>query len=148
MKGKIKMSNELTTGNMSIAKTIESAGMYISFIPETPEAQAALFEALTTPTHESDEMINQVINLKNIVAVPAEKTDKDGKTDDFTRIILIDDKGESTSFGSKGMLTAVQNLCMVFGAPGTWKNPIPVKLKQVKVERGTMFTLELVTNKK
>ena len=58
------------------------------------------------------------------------------------RIVLIDDKGESYQCVSNGVWGSLKKMFAVYGAP-TYEEPINVVVKQVKVKRGTMLTLEV-----
>ena len=70
------------------------------------------------------------------------RQDEDGTVEQAPRIVLIDDKGESYQCVSNGVWGSLKKMFAVYGAP-TYEEPINVVVKQVKVKRGTMLTLEV-----
>ena len=92
--------------------------------------------------HKIDDFINKQIALKDLFVEIIEIADEDGTVEQAPRIVLIDDKGESYQCVSNGVWGSLKKMFAVYGAP-TYEEPINVVVKQVKVKRGTMLTLEV-----
>ena len=131
------------------AKPVISAGgeinAYSSVDTSTKAGKMALYNALINPDHQVSDNINKEIAVTDVIATYFDVTDEfTGEVEQVPRIILIDVNGESYSAGSKGMQNAVQGIITAFGEPSVWDEPLNVVIKQVKVARGSMLTLQVV----
>ena len=118
---------------------------YSSVDTSTKAGKMALFNALINPDHQVSDNINKEIEVVDVIATYFDVVDEfTGEVQEVPRIILIDVKGESYSAGSKGMQNAVQGIITAFGEPGEWDEPLKVIIKQVKVARGSMLTLQVI----
>lgn len=106
------------------------------------EAKKLIYNASNNPDHKIDDYINKTIALKDVFVEIIEIADEDGTIEQAPRIVLIDDAGESYQCVSNGVWGSLKKLITVFGEP-TYAEPINVTVKQVKVKRGTMLTLEV-----
>ena len=110
---------------------------------DSPEAKKLVYNASNNPKHKIDDYINKEIALQDIfVEIIELANEKTGELEQAPRIVLIDDQGESYQCVSNGIFGSLKKLITVFGEP-TWVEPIHVIVKQVKVKRGTMLTLEV-----
>ncbi len=127
---------------------------FCSFTPSTLKEKALLFNAISNPQESVSDHINEVIRARDLYVEVIEigDTDKDGapivddygvqKTVEVPRIIIIAQNGTTYQCVSKGIFNALPRLFSTFGEP-TWETPLPLKIKQVKVSKGTMLTFEV-----
>lgn len=116
---------------------------FCSIKEDSLEAKKLVYNASNNPTHKIDDYINKEIALKDVFVEIIELANENtGELEQAPRIVLIDDKGESYQCVSNGIFGSLKKLMAIFGEP-TWEEPIHVVVKQVKVKRGTMLTLEV-----
>lgn len=116
---------------------------FCSIKEDSLEAKKLVYNASNNPTHKIDDYINKEIALKDVFVEIIELVNENtGELEQAPRIVLIDDKGESYQCVSNGIFGSLKKLMAIFGEP-TWEDPIHVVVKQVKVKRGTMLTLEV-----
>jgi hypothetical protein len=116
---------------------------FCSIKEDSLEAKKLVYNASNNPTHKIDDYINKEIALKDVFVEIIELANENtGELEQAPRIVLIDDKGESYQCVSNGIFGSLKKLMAIFGEP-TWEDPIHVVVKQVKVKRGTMLTLEV-----
>lgn len=137
------METEIQKVNVAQELSAEQTSMFCSITGGTREAKAAVFNASNNPTHKVGDFINQVINVKDVLAEQIEVTDEEtGEIDTAVRVVLIDDKGESYQAVSTGIFNALKKAIAIFGEP-TWDEPLPCLIKQVKVGKGSMLTFDI-----
>lgn len=123
--------------------TQPESNAFCSIKEDTLEAKKLVYNASNNPSHKIDDYINKEIALKDVFVEIIELANENtGELEQAPRIVLIDDEGESYQCVSNGIFGSLKKLMAIFGEP-TWKNPIHVIVKQVKVKRGTMLTLEV-----
>lgn len=116
---------------------------FCSIKEDSLEAKKLVYNASNNPTHKIDDYINKEIALKDVFVEIIELANENtGELEQAPRIVLIGDKGESYQCVSNGIFGSLKKLMAIFGEP-TWEDPIHVVVKQVKVKRGTMLTLEV-----
>ena len=116
---------------------------FCSIKEDSLESKKLVYNASNNPTHKIDDYINKEIALKDVFVEIIELANENtGELEQAPRIVLIDDKGESYQCVSNGIFGSLKKLMAIFGEP-TWEDPIHVVVKQVKVKRGTMLTLEV-----
>ena len=116
---------------------------FCSIKEDSLEAKKLVYNASNNPTHKIDDYINKEIALKDVFVEIIELANENtGELEQAPRIVLIDDKGESYQCVSNGIFGSLKKLMVIFGEP-TWEDPIHTVVKQVKVKRGTMLTLEV-----
>ncbi|UWI18494.1 MAG: Single-stranded DNA-binding protein [Bacteriophage sp.] len=116
---------------------------FCSIKEDSLEAKKLVYNASNNPTHKIDDYINKEIALKDVFVEIIELANENtGELEQAPRIVLIDDKGESYQCVSNGIFGSLKKLMAIFGEP-TWEDSIHVVVKQVKVKRGTMLTLEV-----
>ena len=128
----IAIAEEMPVNDLAPARTYAIAELakpedntFCSVNPELgADAKKLIYNASNNPTHKIDDFINKQIALKDLF------------------VVLIDDKGESYQCVSNGVWGSLKKMFAVYGAP-TYEEPINVVVKQVKVKRGTMLTLEV-----
>lgn len=123
--------------------TQPESNAFCSIKEDTLEAKKLVYNASNNPTHKIDDYINKEIALKDVFVEIIELANENtGELEQAPRIVLIDDEGESYQCVSNGIFGSLKKLMAIFGEP-TWEDPIHVIVKQVKVKRGTMLTLEV-----
>ena len=136
--------NDLTSRTYDIKELSQpESNAFCSIKEDSLEAKKLVYNASNNPTHKIDDYINKEIALKDVFVEIIELVNENtGELEQAPRIVLIDDKGESYQCVSNGIFGSLKKLMAIFGEP-TWEEPIHVVVKQVKVKRGTMLTLEV-----
>lgn len=102
-----------------------------------------VFGALNNAEPIADHL-NEVINLRHIVATNVVITDRiTGQPVELTRIVLVDDEGNSFAAISNGLYRSVQNILGSFPPVHTWPAPLPIKIVSKRAARGNYFTAQL-----
>lgn len=117
----------------------------LSFQPETEDEKKILFKAMSNPDHKLADFINEEIKMAHfyleVVRLIDEQT---GEVTEAPRIVIIDEVGETYQAVSVGVFNSIKSLVRAFGTPETWDGKLfNVKVRQIKVARGSMLTLEL-----
>lgn len=135
--------NDLASRTYDIKELSQpESNAFCSIKEDSLEAKKLVYNASNNPMHKIDDYINKEIALKDVFVEIIELANENtGELEQAPRIVLIDDKGESYQCVSTGIFGSLKKLMAVFGEP-TWEEPIHVVVKQVKVKRGTMLTLE------
>lgn len=136
------MSNELAISTIMN----EQPGTTLCSIVAKPgdkQAAKAIFNAMNNPTYKVSDFINKEICVENVlIEVNDVLNEESGELDRVPRTVLIDTDGNSYQATSKGIFTSIKNAYMAFGnAP--WEGGIAFTVKQVKVGRGQMLTLDM-----
>lgn len=136
--------NDLASRTYDIKELSQpESNAFCSIKEDSLEAKKLVYNASNNPTHKIDDYINKEIALKDVFVEIIELANENtGDLEQAPRIVLIDDKGESYQCVSNGIFGSLKKLMAIFGEP-TWEEPIHVVVKQVKVKRGTMLTLEV-----
>lgn len=136
--------NDLASRTYDIKELSQpESNAFCSIKEDSLEAKKLVYNASNNPTHKIDDYINKEIALKDVFVEIIELVNENtGELEQAPRIVLIDDKGESYQCVSNGIFGSLKKLMAIFGEP-TWEEPIHVVVKQVKVKRGTMLTLEV-----
>ena len=136
--------NDLASRTYDIKELSQpESNAFCSIKEDSLEAKKLVYNASNNPTHKIDDYINKEIALKDVFVEIIELANENtGELEQAPRIVLIDDKGESYQCVSTGIFGSIKKLMAIFGEP-TWEEPIHVVVKQVKVKRGTMLTLEV-----
>lgn len=136
--------NDLASRTYDIKELSQpESNAFCSIKEDSLEAKKLVYNASNNPTHKIDDYINKGIALKDVFVEIIELANENtGELEQAPRIVLIDDKGESYQCVSNGIFGSLKKLMAIFGEP-TWEEPIHVVVKQVKVKRGTMLTLEV-----
>ena len=136
--------NDLAPRTYDIKELSQPASnAFCSIKEDSLEAKKLVYNASNNPTHKIDDYINKEIALKDVFVEIIELANENtGELEQAPRIVLIDDKGESYQCVSNGIFGSLKKLMAIFGEP-TWEDSIHVVVKQVKVKRGTMLTLEV-----
>lgn len=143
----------ITTSSTDLLATLEGmrgghSNVVSTFEDSSWDTRLATFDAMTNALPVS-ENLGTVINLRNWViqpvSMPVDEKDLSKGTALVPRIILIDEDGTAYAAISSGILTSLQNLGGVFGAPSSWPGAIPVAVTEQKSRAGFRFmTLNIV----
>ena len=142
-------TNEVIVSNTAPAKldllNAEGSRSYISLKTETKEDKILLYNAMNNPTSSISDHINEKLFIENVILEEIQLTDNEtGEITTAIRTVLIDPKDNSYQAVSKGVFNSIKQIISIFGEPITWVEPLEVEVKQVKVEKGSMLTLNLV----
>lgn len=134
-------NNEVLT-----AMSDETIGMFTTMVAETEEDKKTLYNAMNSPTGRVKDMINQIIELKDIYYESTEYKDEEtGEMKEGRRIVLICADGTSYSTAAIGVFNSLKKIFMVLGSPSTWEHPVKVKIVQLsRGAKSNPIILELV----
>jgi len=134
---------------------------YISKKVETKVDKISIYNALNNPDENVADNINMKIELVDVlleqiemvndeddgievVSETGEIVEEEPETTVAVRTVLIDKDGKSYQAVSKGVYNSIKQIINIFGEPSTWEDPLTVEVKQVKVKRGSMLTLNIL----
>ena len=134
---------------------------YISKKVETKVDKISIYNALNNPDENVADNINMKIELVDVlleqiemvndeddgievVSETGEIVEEEPETTVAVRTVLIDKDGKSYQAVSKGVYNSIKQIINIFGEPSTWDDPLTVEVKQVKVKRGSMLTLNIL----
>lgn len=141
--------NEIITINTKKNEILEgintaSSSIYCSFIAETPNDKAKLYNALNAPEVKIADHIGKEIVMKDVIIEPVEIVDdKTGEVRTTPRATLIDVNGHTYTATSYGIYNALKRIFALYGVP-TWDG-IPVRVRQITNGANRIFTLDIVT---
>lgn len=117
-------------------------GEWFSFDPRTREGGELLIKATLLEQKPMLEMTGETIAVSNFYANDVESVKDDGSVEEFTRIVIFDDKGNAFSCGSAGVRKSLAVMLSVRGNM-PWNPPVRCKIKLRSLEKGKQFmTLE------
>ena len=134
---------------------------YISKKVETKVDKISIYNALNNPDENVADNINMKIELVDVlleqiemvndeddgievVSETGEIVEEEPETTVAVRTVLIDKDGKSYQAVSKGVYNSIKQIINIFGEPSTWEDALTVEVKQVKVKRGSMLTLNIL----
>lgn len=128
-----------------IVDLTERTTSYCSLVATTEDEKLTLYNAMNNPDKRLADMINEKISVKDVfVEVVKCENRETGEKQSCPRIVLIDSNGIGYQCVSIGIFSALKKLFSVFGEPGTWENPVTVKVKQISKGDRKMLTLDVV----
>ena len=142
--------NEIITTNTKKNEILEgintaTSSIYCSFIAETANDKAKLYNALNAPEVKIADHIGKEINVKDVIIEPVEIVDeKTGEVRTAPRVTLIDVAGHTYTATSYGIYNALKRIFGLYGSP-TWEEGIPVRVRQITNGQNRIFTLDIVT---
>lgn len=126
--------------------------LFVGKIPQSPEEQDMLFNAMNQPDGKLADHINEELEVVNVFVQNIQVDNTDDKTAEaepkvnLPRTVLILSNGQSFGCASRGIYSALEKLFAIYGTPADWTNPMIMKLRQVTTKRGSMLTLELINS--
>lgn len=111
--------------------------------PDNMEQAKVIYNAMNNPTHQLADFINKPILVENfLVEITEMENEETGELQSTPKVVLIAPDGTSYFAMSKGIFNSMRNACTAFGmAP--WSGGIKFIVKQIKVGRGSMLTLDI-----
>lgn len=140
------MSNELATIGAPVFDLGEnnSSNAYCSMSLDTDDDRAAFYNAVSDPDEQIANVVNTVINVRDVYCETVNVTNKDtGETSVAPRVVLVDTEGKSYQSVSTGIFNAIRRLMQVFGPP-TWEKGLPLKVVQKNIGKNRLYTLVCV----
>lgn len=131
-----------TISNLYAVVTTGYKGTLASFDPSTEEGAEMLVKASLGEVPNIKEIAGQQINLTHFYAHGAAKTHDNGEVDEWTRIVLFDDKGRAFSAGSMGVAKSLAILMQVRKS-AKFDPPVLVTVK-MKSLGGNRLWIELI----
>ena len=139
----------------------ENDTTWISKKVETKVDKISIYNALNNPDENVADNINMKIELVDVlleqiemvndeddgievVSETGEIVEEEPETTVAVRTVLIDKDGKSYQAVSKGVYNSIKQIINIFGEPSTWEDALTVEVKQVKVKRGSMLTLNIL----
>lgn len=118
--------------------------IYSSFVAETANDKAKLYNALNSPEVRIADHIGKEINVKDVIIEPVEIVDdKTGEVRTGPRVTLIDVSGHTYTATSYGIYNSLKRIFGLYGSP-TWEDGIPVRVRQIANGSNRIFTLDIV----
>lgn len=117
---------------------------FCSMTAETEEEKAHLFNVINNPEKRLADCINMTIQAKHLYIEVVNCTNEEtGEITACPRIVIIDEKGVAYQAVSLGIYSALKKVIQIFGTPQTWKQAIPLEVKQVTKGTRKMLTLNI-----
>lgn len=142
--------NEIITINTKKNEILDgintaTTSIYSSFVAESNDDKAKLYNALNAPEVKIADHIGKEINVKDVIIEPVEIVDeKTGEVCTAPRVTLIDVAGHTYAATSNGIYNALKRIFALYGSP-TWEDGIPVRIRQITNGQNRIFTLDIVT---
>ena len=145
-----KIMNEIITTNTKKNEILDgintaTTSIYSSFVAESNDDKAKLYNALNSPEVRIADHIGKEINVKDVIIEPVEIVDeKTGEVRTTPRVTLIDVNGHTYTATSYGIYNSLKRIFGLYGSP-TWEEGIPVRVRQITNGANRIFTLDIVT---
>lgn len=140
----VKYNEEGTNFIVNLKSTSTS---YCSLNVNTQKEKEHLFNIISSPTDRIANIINEIIELKDIYVETVELTNEEtGEVSFAPRTILIDKNGKSFECVSIGIFSALKKLFQIFGEPSIWEKPIKIKIKQIQKGTKSILTFSILGN--
>ena len=134
-------------GTNFIVNLKSASTSYCSLNVNTQKEKEHLFNIISSPTNRIANIINEIIELKDIYVETVELTKEEtGETTFAPRTILIDKNGKSFECVSIGIFSALKKLFQIFGEPCIWEKPIKIKIKQIQQGTKSILTFSILGN--
>lgn len=134
-------------GTNFIVNLKSASTSYCSLNVNTQKEKEHLFNIISSPTDRIANMINEIIELKDIYVETVELSNEEtGEIIFAPRIILIDKNGKSFECVSIGIFSALKKLFQIFGEPCIWEKPIKIKIKQIQKGTKSILTFSILGN--
>lgn len=153
-----EMTNELAVVNQDMASVSllddfkdPKSKFFCSIVDDgTRDSKIAIYNAINSADENVADHIGEILEIKHIVAHPVQLVDeKTGEVVHALRCVLIDKNDKAYQAVSGGIANSLTRIMGIMGDPsdGSWeKNPVKMKIKQVKTRNGMnkVNTVELV----
>ena len=134
-------------GTNFIVNLKSASTSYCSLNVNTQKEKEHLFNIISSPTDRIANIINEIIELKDIYVETVELTNEEtGEISFAPRTILIDKNGKSFECVSIGIFSALKKLFQIFGEPCIWEKPIKIKIKQIQKGTKSILTFSILGN--
>lgn len=134
-------------GTNFIVNLKSASTSYCSLNVNTQKEKEHLFNIISSPTDRIANIINEIIELKDIYVETVELTNEEtGEISFAPRTILIDKNGKSFECVSIGIFSALKKLFQIFGEPCIWEKPIKIKIKQIQRGTKSILTFSILGN--
>lgn len=134
-------------GTNFIVNLKSASTSYCSLNANTQKEKEQLFNIISSPTDRIANIINEIIELKDLYVETVELTNEEtGEITFAPRTILIDKNGKSFECVSIGIFSALKKLFQIFGEPCIWEKPIKIKIKQIQRGTKSILTFSILGN--
>lgn len=134
-------------GTNFIVNLKSASTSYCSLNVNTQKEKEHLFNIISSPTDRIANIINEIIELKDLYVETVELTNEEtGEINFAPRTILIDKNGKSFECVSIGIFSALKKLFQIFGEPCIWEKPIKIKIKQIQKGTKSILTFSILGN--
>ena len=134
-------------GTNFIVNLKSASTSYCSLNVNTQKEKEHLFNIISSPTDRIANIINEIIELKDLYVETVELTNEEtGEISFAPRTILIDKNGKSFECVSIGIFSALKKLFQIFGEPCIWEKPIKIKIKQIQKGTKSILTFSILGN--
>lgn len=142
--------NEIITTNTKKNEILEgintaTTSIYSSFVAESNNDKAKLYNALNAPEVRIADHIGKEIVIRDVIIEPVDIVDeKTGDVRTTPRVTLIDVNGHTYTATSYGIYNSLKRIFGLYGSP-TWEDGIPVRVRQITNGANRIFTLDIIT---
>ena len=122
--------------------TEEGAGVYCSFLPETLEDKAKMFNAMNGGDNTVKEANNKELHVLDVIVQPVQVQNEDGTQNTCPRVSLICEDGVYSAT-SWGVYNCIKKLNALFGGLH-FETPVKLIPYEVKTKNGFTINLKMV----
>lgn len=139
--------NDLATVDLLENLKNPSSSYYCSIIDDdTRASKIKIYNAVSTAGEQLLDHINEVLEIVDVAAHPVRLPDQNtGEIKDLLRTVLIAKDGTTYQAVSGGVVSSLQAIYAIVGAPSWIEEPLKIKVKQETTSnKFKVTTLELV----
>lgn len=143
----MRMENSamLTVQEQADAIAEAGSGVWVPFAPESREAKATLYNALSSAGERLGDYVGDAIEVANVVIQGCKFTDEEtGEVTNGSRLILVGPEGQIYKSTSRGMVRAAVQLVEMFGTPDQWGEPLTIAIERVQLRKGFTYNFKVV----
>lgn len=133
--------DSIREGGSDIATVIQSmkdnnVQVFSSLTGDDFDTKITVASAVSSALPVGDHL-GTVFELENFIVQPIDMNDETtGEVVSVPRVILLAADGAAYYAISSAVLSSLQTITGIFGMPQTWKQPVPVKVVEVKTRKG------------
>lgn len=136
-----QQATALANGNgfaQKIVQEVNEQGFYTTLDITSIEGKKALYSA-TNASQLLRDFMETPLEITNITFAPSEISDEDGNPITTLGAFLTDEKGNTYSSTSTGVLKSAMRILAQFGEPSEWDEPLTVVCKETNTSKGRRY---------
>lgn len=144
------MNEVIETKGNDMLTLMETNASFCTLVPETPEEEIRLFNAINNPVKSVREISNTIEYITDFFmeTVPVVNQET-GVAEVVPRIILINKDMEGIATMSQGVYNALRKVIAIFGMPGDlnasplWQEGLPFEFKLINKDKKQILTFNI-----